>query len=100
MNPLRSLGLAHAEHVSMEQLRGILLEVDQNEQEPILRAWQGTVLLGRVASRLPTPPMQGPFGHVAQERRLKGGYQCCKLIHGQARQIQHLGGMGREIAIP
>jgi hypothetical protein len=49
----------------MEQLRGILLEVDQNEQEAIFRDWQGTILIGRVASRLPTPPMQGPFGHVA-----------------------------------
>jgi hypothetical protein len=100
MNPRRGLGLAPAEHASMEQLGGILLEVDQHEQQPIFRGWQGTVLLGGVASRLPTPPMQGPFGHVAQERRLKGGYQHRKLIHGQARQIQHLRAMGREIVIP
>jgi hypothetical protein len=87
MNPLRGLGLAHAEHASMQQLRGILLEVDHNAQEPIFRSGSGAVLIGRVASRLPTPPMQGPCGHVGQERRLKRGYQGRKLLYGQARQI-------------
>jgi hypothetical protein len=31
--------------------------------------------------------MQGPIGHVPQERRLKGRDQHSKLIYGQARQI-------------
>jgi hypothetical protein len=100
MNPLRCLGLTHPEQASMQQLRGILLEVDQNEQEPIFRGGQGTVLIGRIASRWPTPPRSGPFGHVAQERCLESGYQRSKLIHRQARQISHLGRMGGKIAIP
>jgi hypothetical protein len=80
MNPLRCLGLAHPEQAPMEQLRGILLEVDQNEQQAIFRSRQRAVLIGRIASRQPAPPMERPFGHVVQKRRLKGGYQRSKLI--------------------
>lgn len=87
MNPLRGLGLAHAEQAPMQQVRGMLLEADQDEQQPILRRGQRAVLIGRVASHLPAPPMQRPVGHVAQERRLKGGYQRRKLLHSQACQI-------------
>jgi hypothetical protein len=32
MNPLRCFGLAHAEQTPMQQVNGMLLEVDQNEQ--------------------------------------------------------------------
>jgi hypothetical protein len=99
MNPRRGLGLAHAAHASMPQWRGMLLEVDQNAQEPSLRGWEGAVLIGCLASRLPTPPMQGPCGHVVQECGLTRGSQGRTLLHGQARQIQDLGGMGGEIAI-
>jgi hypothetical protein len=74
MNPLRRLGLAHPEQAPMQQLCGVLLEVDQDEQQAIFRCWQGTVLIGGVASRLPTSSMQGPRGHIVQEGRLKGGY--------------------------
>jgi len=87
MKPLRRLGLAHAEQAPMQQLRGVLFEVDQDEQQAIFRGWQRTVLIGGVASCLPQPPVQGPVGHVGQERCLKGGYQRGKLVHGQARQI-------------
>lgn len=99
MHPLRRLGLAHTEQTPMEHLNGILLEIDQNEQESIFRCGQWAVLLGRILPRLPLPPMQGPCGHVAQECRLKGRHQCCKLVHGQARQISQVGGMGWNIAI-
>jgi hypothetical protein len=99
MNPLRRLGLAPAEQAPMEHLNGILLEVDQHEQQSIFRCWQGAVLIGCVSSRLPVPPMQGPFGHVTQECHLKVGHQRCKLVHGQARQISQVGGMGWDIAI-
>jgi hypothetical protein len=71
----------------MEQVNGILLKVDENEQQTIFRCWQGTVRIGRVASQLPAPSMQSPFGHVVQERRLKGRHQGGKLVHGQTRQI-------------
>ncbi len=63
MHPLRRLGLAHAEQAPMEHVSGMLLEVDEHEQPPILRCRQGTVLIGRVASRLPALSMQGPCGH-------------------------------------
>jgi hypothetical protein len=57
MNPLRRLGLAHAEQVPMQQLRGVLLEVDRDEQQAVFRGRQGTVLIGRIASCLPAPPV-------------------------------------------
>jgi hypothetical protein len=100
MNPLGRLGLAHPEQAPMEDLRGVLLEVDQDEQQPIFRSRQRTVLIGRVAAGLPLPPMQGPCTHGVSERRLKGGYQGGKLVHGHARQVSHLGRMGGKIAIP
>ena len=99
MHPLRRFGLAHAAQAPREQGDSIVLELDQHAQQTIFRCWQGTVRIGRVASRLPAPAMQGPFGHVAQERRLTGRHQGGKLVHGQARQISDLGGMGWDIAI-
>src|SRR5882724_11163810 len=60
MNPWRGLGLAHPEHTPMEQLRGILREVDQNAQQAIFRRRQRAVLISRIASRQPAPPMQSP----------------------------------------
>ena len=60
MNPLCRFGLTHAEQAAMEQVDGILLEVDQNEQQTIFWCWQGTVRIGRVASQLPAPSMQSP----------------------------------------
>jgi hypothetical protein len=85
MNPLRRLGLAHAEQAPMQQLRGVLLEVDQDKQQAVFRCWQRTVLIGGIAARLPLPSMQGPVSHVVQECYLERGYQRCKLIDGQAR---------------
>ena len=63
MNPLRRFGLAHAKQASVEQVRGMLLEVEQNKQETIFRSWQGTVRIGCIASCLPAPSMEGPGGH-------------------------------------
>ena len=99
MNPVIRLRLAHPEQAPMERLQGMLLEVDQNEQQTVCRCRQGTVLIGRVASRLPEPSMKSPCGHVLQERRLKGGNQGLKLVYGQARQISHLGGVSWNVAI-
>ena len=63
MNPWWRFGLAHAEHTAMEQGRGMLFEGDQNEEEPIFWGRQGTGEIGRIASRLPAPSMQGPGSH-------------------------------------
>jgi hypothetical protein len=57
MNPWRRLGLAHAEHASMQPLRGVLLEVDQDKHQAVFRCGQQTVLLGGIAARLPLPSM-------------------------------------------
>ena len=99
MKPLSRCGLAHTEHASMEQVHGMLLEGDQHAHQTIFWGGQGTVRIGRVASRLPAPSMQGPCGYGVQERRLKGRHQGRKLVHGYARQISYLGGMRWNIAI-
>jgi len=67
MNPLCRLRLAHTEQAPMQQLRGVLLEVDQDEQQAVFRCWQRTVLLCGIAARLPMPALQGPISHVVQE---------------------------------
>ena len=100
MNPLGGFGLAHAKQVPMQQLRRVLLEIDENEQQPIFRGWQRTILLGGVASRQPTPPVQGPVGHVPQERLLERGDQRSKLIYGQACPIYDIRRMRGKIVIP
>src|SRR5215831_4877762 len=99
MNPLRRFGLTHAKHAAMEEVRGMLLEVDENEQQAILRGRQGTIRIGCVASCLPAPSMERPRGHIGQERGLKGRDEDRKLVHGQARQIEYLGGMRWNIAV-
>ena len=99
MNPLGRFGLAHAEQASMEQMNGMLLEVDQNKQETIFRCREQAVGRGRRASRLAAPSMQRPYGHVVQERGLTGRHQGRKLGHGQARQISSLGSMGGNITV-
>jgi hypothetical protein len=100
MKPLCRRGLAPPEQAPMEQLCGIVLEVDQDAQQPIFRGWQGTVLLGRSASPLPAPAMERPCGHVSQERRFKGGHQRRQLVHRQACPISHVRRLGGEIVIP
>ena len=100
MNPVICLRLAHPEQAPMEHLNGMLLEGDQNEQQTICCCRQGAVLRGRISSRLPAPSMKGPFGHVWQERRLKGGNQRLKLVHSQAGQISHVGGVSWNVVIP
>ena len=97
MHPWRRFGLAHAEQAPMQQVHRMLLEVDEHAQETIFRCWQGTVRIGWRASRLPTPSMQGPYGHGVQERCRKRRHQSRKLVHGQTRQIEDLGGMGWNI---
>ena len=47
MNPWRRFGLTHAEHAAMEQVNGMLLEVDEHEQQAIFRCRQGTVRIRR-----------------------------------------------------
>ena len=99
MPPVMRLRLAHPEHAPMERLNRMLFDGDEKEQKTICRCREWAVLRGRISSRLPAPSMQGPCGHVWQERCLKGGNQRLKLVHGQARHISHVGGVGWDIAI-
>jgi hypothetical protein len=99
MHPWCRFGLAHAEQPAMEQVRGMLFEVDQNAEEPIFWGRHGTGEIGRIASRLPAPSMQGPGSHIGEERGLKRRHQSHKLVHGQACQISDLGSMGCNIAV-
>jgi hypothetical protein len=75
MNPWRRLGLAYPEQAPVQHVCGMLLEVDQDKQQPVLRRQQRTVPTGRIASRLLATPVQGPVGHIVQERRPKGAME-------------------------
>jgi hypothetical protein len=86
MNPLSRLGLAHPEHAPLQQWRGMLLELDQDEYQLIFRGRQGTVLIGGIASRLPAPAMQGPVGHVARKGFPKWASLGRQFVPGQTHQ--------------
>jgi len=98
MNPLMGLALAHPEQPSLHHLEGIGLQVDQDEQQPILRGRQRTVRVGRVSPGGTRLPIEAPVGHMGLERGLKGQDQPPKFVSGETGQIQDLRGAGLEIS--
>jgi hypothetical protein len=92
--------LAHAEQPSLDDLERIGLQRDQENQQPILRRRQRTVLVGRIPPGGARFPIEAPVGHVALERGLKGWDQRLKLVHGETGQIQDLRRAGLEIGEP
>lgn len=100
MNPLMGLALAHPEEASLGDLQGIGVQVHQDEQQPILRGRQGTVLARGVPAGRARLPIKAPLGHMDLERRLKRRDSRLKLLSRQAGQIQHLCRASLEIGEP
>jgi hypothetical protein len=90
MNALVGFALTYAEQASLDYLQGIGFEVDEDEEQPIVRCRQGAVLLDGKLAGGPGFPIKAPRGHMRLERRLEGGDQGLKLLEGQARGIQEL----------
>ena len=66
------LALAHPEEPSLHDLERIRLHIHQDEQEPILRRGEGTVLVSRITTGGARPPIEAPEGHMGLEGGLKG----------------------------
>ena len=94
------LALAHAEQPSLDNLERIGLPRDQEQQQPIRRRRQRTVVVGRLPPGGARLPIEAPVGHVALERGLQGGDQRLKLLHGETGQIQDLRRAGLQIGEP
>jgi hypothetical protein len=97
MNPLMGLALAHPAEPPVHHLERGGLQVDPDQQQPVLGGWQRTMLVGRVAPGDPRLPVEAPSGHMGLERGLKGQDQLPKLLHGETGQIQELRGPGLDI---
>ena len=85
------LALAHPEEPSLHDLERICLHIHQDEQEPILRRGEGTVLVGRIPTGGAWLPIEAPEGHMGLEGGLKGRDDLLKLVHRETGQIEHLG---------
>jgi len=100
MNPLMCLALAHPEQPPLHDLERIGLQVDQDEQQPILGPRQWAVLVSGVPTGGAGPPIEAPLGHMSLECRLKGEDQVLKLLDGETGQIEYLCRAGLEIGEP
>jgi hypothetical protein len=91
MEPLMGLALAHPKEPPLHDLERIRLHIHQDEQEPILRRREGTVLVGRPPTGGAWLPIEAPEGHMSLEGRLKGWDNLLKLVNRETGQIEHLG---------
>ena len=64
--------LAYPEQPSLHDLEGVGLQIDQDEQQPVLGGRQRTVLVGRIPAGRARLPIEAPVGHMALEGSLKG----------------------------
>ena len=72
--------LAHAEQASLDYLEAVGLQVGQEEEPPILRGRQGTVLVHGKPTRSPGFPIEAPRRHVGLKRGRKRRDQLLKLL--------------------
>ena len=84
------LALAHPEEPSLHDLERIRLHIHQDEQKPILRRGEGTVLVGGITTGGARLPIEAPEGHMRLEGGLKGRDDLLKLVHRETGQIEHL----------
>lgn len=64
--------LAHPEQPSLHDLEGVSLQVDEDEQQPVLWRRQRTVLVGRIPAGRARLPIEPPRSHMVLERSVKG----------------------------
>jgi len=94
------LALAHPEPPPLHDVARVGLQIDQDQQQPILRRRPRTVLVSRVPAGGARLPIEAPVHHMGLERGLKGGSHALTLRHGKTGHIEHLCGAGLEIGAP
>jgi hypothetical protein len=100
MHPLMGFALPQAEEASLPHLEGGGLQGGEEEEQPVFRCRQETVLIHAKLAGGPGCPIEPPRGHMRLERGLKGWDELLKLVARQAREIQELRGAGLQISEP
>jgi len=80
--------LPHAEQASLDHLEAVRLQIREQEEQPLFRRRQGTVLVHGKPAGGPEFPIEAPHGHMRVERRLEGRDQLRKLVERHTRKIQ------------
>jgi hypothetical protein len=73
-------------------MRGDTVGVDEDEEQPIVWCWEGTVFVHRKLVSWPGFPIEAPRRHPGLERGLEGRDQLLILVEGPARESQELRG--------
>ena len=89
--------LPHTEEASLHHLKRVSLQVGEEEEQPIFRRRQGTILVHTKPACDPRFPVEAPLAHMRVERRLKRRDKELKLVGRQAGQIQELRRTGLHI---
>src|SRR5262249_43958742 len=97
VDPLIGFTLAHAKEAALDHLKGVRLHIRENKQQPLLRGWQGTILVHTETAGGPGLPLETPRRHMRLERRLEGRDELLKLVEGQTGEIQEFRGTGLQI---
>jgi hypothetical protein len=100
MNPLMGVALAHPEEPPLPHLEGVCLQVDEDQEQPLLGRGQRTVRRGRVAAGGTRPPIEAPCGHMRLECRVKRRHQLLKLHYRETGQVEYLSGVGLDVGKP
>jgi len=74
----------------LHHLEGIRFEVDQDEQKPIFRCRERTVLVDGKPASSPRFSIHPPRHHPGLERGLEGRDQLLKLVEDHTGEIQKL----------
>jgi hypothetical protein len=88
VDPLIGFTLAHTKQAPVHHLERIGFQIDQNEEQAILRARERTGLVDREPAGDPRLPIEAPCGEMRLKCRLEGRDELLKLIERHAGQIQ------------
>jgi hypothetical protein len=97
MTPVMGLTLAHPTQPPRHDLPRGGFQVDQETHQPILRRWEWTVLIGRLATGGAWLPLEPPAGHMGLEGGFEGWHSRLQLVHRETGQVQDLRGAGLDV---
>ena len=88
VNPLVGFALAHAKYASLHDLEDRGFEVDEDEEQPIFRGREWTVLVHRESAGDARLPIAARRGEMRLESCLEGWDSLVKCIERHAGHIQ------------
>jgi hypothetical protein len=90
VDPLIGFALPHAEQTALHYLKGVSLQVGEDEEQPIFRRRQGAVLVYAKPAGSPGFSIEAPRAHMRLKRDLKRRDELVKLVEGHAGEIEEL----------